>query len=475
MKYIFAPPANKGLQQLNHALFESSHTLPALKIPAHASGIAMETLRSHILVAPRLRTIVDDPTDKKWRLLLLDPSMEASEINDLPNPLKEFALKHEAKLVKHTIELKYDYWTSDQVLRSILPDEMETPGAFETVGHIAHLNLRDRYQPFKHIIGQVILDKSSHIKTVVNKLDNIDHTFRFFQMEILAGINDMNAKLKEGGCFFHFDFSKVYWNSRLQGEHDRIIKLFGQNDLICDVFAGVGPFALPAAKHKRCVVFANDLNPQSFKYLMENIKLNKLETRILPFNMDGRQFIKQSLEDLNNPAIWNKITKQKPTSNDKKRNRKVESPTVAPLTDQPAISGIRHFKHYVMNLPATAIEFLDAFHGLYSGMRDVIMDSDLPTIHCHCFSNAKDVKADVIERVERVIGMPLGSNLIMVHSVRTVAPNKDMLCISFRLPSALAFAEPKILGKRKGLETEENLVSQSDVSKSSDNILEKDT
>ncbi len=32
---------------------------------------------------------------------------------------------------------------------------MEVPSAFETVGHIAHLNLREELLPWKHVIGQV--------------------------------------------------------------------------------------------------------------------------------------------------------------------------------------------------------------------------------------------------------------------------------------------------------------------------------
>ncbi len=44
---------------------------------------------------------------------------------------------------------------------------------------------------------------------------------------------------------------------------------------IGDVFCGVGPFAIPAAK-KGCEVHANDLNPASHKYLVENIKINKV-------------------------------------------------------------------------------------------------------------------------------------------------------------------------------------------------------
>ena len=69
----------------------------------------------------------------------------------------------------------------------------------------AHLNLNDEYLPYKYIIGEVILDvcvyiriqsleglmnvvqKNKGIKTVVNKLNSIDTTFRFFKMELLAG------------------------------------------------------------------------------------------------------------------------------------------------------------------------------------------------------------------------------------------------------------------------------------------------
>jgi tRNA (guanine37-N1)-methyltransferase len=43
---------------------------------------------------------------------------------------------------------------------------------------------------------------------------------------------------------------------------------------VCDVFAGVGPFALPAAKNG-AIVYANDLNPTSYHWMKENIKANK--------------------------------------------------------------------------------------------------------------------------------------------------------------------------------------------------------
>lgn len=46
-----------------------------------------------------------------------------------------------------------------------------------------------------------------------------------------------------------------------------------------DVFAGVGPLAIPAAKKVKHV-YANDLNPNAVEYLERNSVLNRLERRI---------------------------------------------------------------------------------------------------------------------------------------------------------------------------------------------------
>jgi tRNA (guanine37-N1)-methyltransferase len=48
----------------------------------------------------------------------------------------------------------------EQILRSVIPEELEIPSSFTQIGHIAHLNLKEQYFPWKNIIGQVILDVS---------------------------------------------------------------------------------------------------------------------------------------------------------------------------------------------------------------------------------------------------------------------------------------------------------------------------
>jgi tRNA (guanine37-N1)-methyltransferase len=58
-----------------------------------------------------------------------------------------------------TFDLEFDYrhLSTEQVLRQLLPAGVEVPSSFETVGHIAHLNLREEVLPYKKLIAQVRL------------------------------------------------------------------------------------------------------------------------------------------------------------------------------------------------------------------------------------------------------------------------------------------------------------------------------
>ena len=141
----------------------------------------------------------------------------------------------------------------------------------------AHLNLRDQYIPYKNLIAEVLLDKNPTVRTVINKIDEVgeESEYRTFKYEVLAGEDDLNVEAYEEGCVFRFDYSKVYWNSRLHTEHKRLVDLFQPGEAVCDVMAGVGPFAVPAGK-KKVFVWANDLNPDSYASLVDARDRNKV-------------------------------------------------------------------------------------------------------------------------------------------------------------------------------------------------------
>lgn len=168
--------------------------------------------------------------------------------------------------------------TTDEILAATLPSDIgEVPRSYTVVGHIAHVNLDERHLPYKYHIGSVILSKSRRvgITTVVNKLDIIDSTYRNFAMEVIAGEENYQVTQSHLDCEFRFDFSKVYWNTRLGTEHRRLVDMFAEGEAVADVFAGVGPFAVPAGK-KRVFVLANDLNPDSYESMEGNITTNKV-------------------------------------------------------------------------------------------------------------------------------------------------------------------------------------------------------
>ena len=105
----------------------------------------------------------------------------------------------------------------------------------------------------------------------------------------------MVTEVKQYGATFKLDYSLVYWNSRLEREHIRLVSQFQRGEIICDMFAGIGPFTIPAAQ-KGCIVYANDLNPDSIHYLKINAEINKVDDCICAFNMDARKFISQLME-----------------------------------------------------------------------------------------------------------------------------------------------------------------------------------
>ena len=61
----------------------------------------------------------------------------------------------------------------------------------------------------------MILDKLSHVKTVVNKLHEIDSVYRNCALEIIGGEPQTVVQCRESKALFQFDFAKVYWNPRL--------------------------------------------------------------------------------------------------------------------------------------------------------------------------------------------------------------------------------------------------------------------
>ncbi|KAI9503119.1 tRNA(m(1)G37)methyltransferase [Coemansia spiralis] len=442
---LLRPPVHRGMKELDKSAFNLTLPVTALRVSTKSVGQIKVELADDVFKLPKLRNVIEDESSNDHRIVLLKPEISSTSLDEASDRLKALAKENGWQTLTHNVTVGYDHWSADEILKAILPDPSQAPTSYEQIGHIAHMNLRDEYLEYKDLIGQVILDKSPTVTMVVNKLDTIDNTFRNFKMEVLAGTPDFVAQVRENECVFRFDYSKVYWNSRLHSEHERLIKKFSKGRSICDVMAGVGPFAIPAAK-RGALVWANDLNPASYEAMVDNIRLNKVQECIKAFNLDGRDFIRKAFAELITSTAKGPLHLP---SLSKGSSNKSKSTADAAVSQESISVPSRSFDHVVMNLPAIAIEFLDAFRGLFrtiTGNSENDSDDSLnmPIIHAHCFTKSDNPERDILQRACRALGYPQENYKDLdaeLFYVRRVAPKKDMYCLSLCLPKSVAYAE----------------------------------
>ncbi|KAI6237444.1 TRNA (guanine(37)-N1)-methyltransferase [Aphelenchoides besseyi] len=412
---IFFPPiAVRGIKELKPELFRKTIDVPCIKVPANKVGriTGLKVLQNLGLRKILRLKRIQDGADKQEKYFLFDPDLMLSTENANEKILE--AVKQVADLdvqiESKPITLEYDDWDVKRCLRAVLPEHLDFSGHTQ-VGHILHLNLREELMDYRFIIARILLDKINYAKTVVNKVEQINTEFRFFDLELLAGEPDYVATVSENNLKFKLDFSKVFWNSRLNQEHKFIVNEISSSarrSVLFDVFAGVGPFSVPATFARNTEkVYANDLNPISVDYLRENIKLNKVSTeKIEVFNMDGSEFIKQVF-----PSVFELHAK---TANDEKQ---------------------LDF-HFVMNLPALALTFLPSFIGVLSDNQKSLVHNCNFIVHCHTFVKATEdqlpdewYRKRAQELTEEQL-QPYEPEIQEIRYVRNVAPKKNIFMLS---------------------------------------------
>mmetsp|Transcript_679 Transcript_679/g.667 ORF Transcript_679/g.667 Transcript_679/m.667 type:complete len:146 (-) Transcript_679:115-552(-) len=127
--------------------------------------------------------------------------------------------------------------------------------------------------------------------------------------------------------------------------------------------------------------------------------------------MDGKEFAKHCVQESNNKDVLNK-EEEKKESVDSKSMKKRKNPsqkeeeaklvpeteTITPFKDRSFL----HFDHVYMNLPMDAVEFLDAFIGVF-----------------------KDANPDVWIRDDKPKGIDKGQGLPLIHVYGFTTENQD--------------------------------------------------
>ncbi|KAG6999246.1 hypothetical protein G7Y79_00036g072020 [Physcia stellaris] len=417
---MFRPPVNRTMRILDRSYFQKKVPLAAARV-LQKKQIAKcrQELANDMLKLERKPAVRVDPFDREIKALLLRPEIKSDDDSTWSEKLRALVREKQVDITNYDLELTYDDWTYYDIMSAILPEEEldEIPTGFTIVGHVAHLNLRDSYLHHRHLLATVLLDKNPTIRTVINKTD-------------MVGSSTPSAPSPTSSSpAFPISMSKFQKRARL-------VELFKPGEAVCDVMAGVGPFAVPAAK-KKVFVWANDLNPECHQGLKWAIEKNKVSRFVRSFCEDGHDFIRKSTKSLLS-TNYKAIIPAKVS-----RKTSAASAPQATIHTQP-----KTFAHYIMNLPASAIIFLPNFIGLYRGHEGLFTPhtgTKLPMIHVYCFNTKSDdnkaAEMEICREISEELGYEIkpGDEEVTIWDVRDVSPQKRYFCTSFRLPASVAF------------------------------------
>lgn len=140
-------------------------------------------------------------------------------------------------------------------------------------------------------------------------------------MKFLYGNNAETIHI-ENRIKYKLNVEKIMFSSGNIDERIRMAGVAKKDEVVVDMFAGIGYFTLPIAVYSGAKVYACEINPLAYRYLKENIKLNgveelvearlgdcrkvapaKVADRVVMGYLDSIHFIEYALKCLKNGGI----------------------------------------------------------------------------------------------------------------------------------------------------------------------------
>jgi tRNA (guanine37-N1)-methyltransferase len=307
-----------------------------------------------IVLGKKLRIINNElqiQRDKSFLYIPLNTSPSKDNLDSFKEQIEdcEFSTYTFREQEKHKPSLA-------KMLEDKLPPRLlaSLPHSADFIGDIAIIEIPPELEPYKNLVGQAVLQMNQNLRTVLAKASAVSGIYRLRNFNVVAGEPRTETVHKEYGCQYYVDVAKAYFSPRLSHEHNRIASLVKEGETVVDLFAGIGPFAIPIAKsHKDVKIYAVDINPYAIEFLKRNIGLNRVQDCVSLILGDAKQVASEQLSSIADRVI--------------------------------------------MNLPEKAIEFVDA------ACRTV--KSSGGTVHFYCFVKASEsfenVKLRFVEEVEK--------------------------------------------------------------------------
>jgi tRNA (guanine37-N1)-methyltransferase len=235
---------------------------------------------------------------------ILFPLVENKDIIDKLKKLLDMVISYEIVSREAISRLNYKYKSLQEALSGKIPFKYSNliPKSYDIIGNIAILEFEkisrignNEFSEYRNLIADAVINVNKNVQSVFEKKSEIKGDYRLREFAYLSGENKSETIHKENSCLFKLDIKKTYFSPRLVYERCRIsnIKIL-KNEVIVDMFAGVGPFSIQIAKLNPVKIHAFDVNPHAYKYLQANIELNKLTGKIIPYNINIKDLLNTS-------------------------------------------------------------------------------------------------------------------------------------------------------------------------------------
>lgn len=186
------------------------------------------------------------------------------------------------------------------LLEPVIPEEYLdlVPRCWQLLGDILICNVKPELLPYEHEIGLAFTKIEKRAKIVARKLAPPQGEMRIPQLKIIAGEGSTETLHRENHCIFKLDPFKILFSPGNSNERLRLTQLVQDGEIVVDLFSCVGQFSIPIAVHsKPSKVYAIEINPEAYKYLVTNILLNKVSDVVEPVFGDCREVAPTGIAD----------------------------------------------------------------------------------------------------------------------------------------------------------------------------------
>jgi len=180
-----------------------------------------------------------------------------------------------------------------------IPKELvnKLPDKWEKIGDVLTITLSSSLFEYENLIGKKYAE-ILNCKTVLNNIGRINGEFRVPNVEIIYGSKNTETIHKENGVKYKLDPQKIMFSSGNMDERIRMAYISNENEIVVDLFAGIGYFTLPIAIYsKPKKIFACEKNQIAYDYLNENIILNDVSSIVETRKGDNRTVSPKNIAD----------------------------------------------------------------------------------------------------------------------------------------------------------------------------------